>query len=166
MTLPIRNGEKSKPMTWKWKILWIDPPLEWKKNHLMWFAISVEKKSHSKWPSIGGPKKKKVEVLAIGGKKRSLELIPIGVKRSAIGNEKKVIRVTPTRHVSEKNKIWRSISLKKTWPATKISFSHELTPLVGEKKNHLTPPPSCHFGGLQIFCVEFSQARKTNGVLR
>jgi hypothetical protein len=38
------------------------------------------------------PKKKRVEVPPIGGEKRSLELIPIGVKRPTIGNEKKVIR--------------------------------------------------------------------------
>ncbi len=79
VTLAIRKGEKSKLMTWKWKILWNDSPLEWEKKSLEVIPINGEKKNHLKGPPVGGPKKKRLEESPIGGEKRSLELIPIGM---------------------------------------------------------------------------------------
>jgi hypothetical protein len=71
------------------------PPLEWKKSHLKWSPISGEKKSYLKWHPLVAKKKKKTWSAPIGGEKRSRELIPTGVKRPTIGNEKKIIRCTP-----------------------------------------------------------------------
>jgi hypothetical protein len=81
MTLTTKNGEKSKPMTSKWKILWSEP--HW----------SEKNKNHLKWPPIGGQIKKRFEMPPIRAEKSSLELIPIGLKWATIDNEKKVIRV-------------------------------------------------------------------------
>ncbi len=119
-----KGGEKSKPMTWKWKIFWSNPPLEWKEK-VTWTDPPLVVKKKITWsdPPLVAPKKKdlkcpplvaqkkRFEVPPIGGEKKSLELIPIGVKWPTIGNEKKVIRVTG--HVSEKMGCEKTFHLKK-----------------------------------------------------